>query len=175
MRDRLTTCAFLALALLASGCAMTHPDHPATTNRLDRAIVPDNEVLQWGLTPVWIPLCALSLAVDNLIVTPAVHLPSVVKDTVEVYREMSFDITYPANKKLDSFYGDAGIFPLRLATCAVTFPLSWAGRSVLAIKPDKNAAWGWPEWGRRSERCLEHSRILKEADAANPADESKAR
>ena len=52
----------LLLCPLATGCAMTDWDHLATTNWVDRTIVPDNRAAQWAMTPLLIPITLVMFA-----------------------------------------------------------------------------------------------------------------
>ena len=142
-------CVLVMAVVFFGGCAMTDPDHMATTNWMDRTIVPDNEIAQWALTPVWVPVCLGALAVDNLIVTPVVHAPSAVEDAKGFYEEF----------KLGSYYGDAGLLPLRFAVGTAVSPLYLAGRGMLAVRTQEEAWWGWPEWGKRWKRDENHRLI----------------
>lgn len=117
------------------GCAFTERDHLATTNWMDRTIVPDNRAAQWAMTPLLVPLCVATMTVDNLIVAPAAHLPCALDDAHNWFTE-----------EVGGYYTEMGILPIRTALTPAVFVGSWSVRSVFAIKIDEG--WGWPEWGR---------------------------
>lgn len=137
----------LVLCMASSGCALTQRDHISTTNWMDRTIVPDNRVAQVALTPVLVPLCVATLAVDNLVICPVVHLPSAWDDCGDFFTAETGD-----------YYADMGFLPVKTALTPIVFAGSWFGRSVFAVEPRHDAAWGWPEWGEQWERD-EHGRL----------------
>ena len=136
------------VCLMGAGCASTNFDHMATTNWMDRTIVPDNKVGQWAMTPLLVPLCVGTLAVDNFIVAPAVHLASAFADAGDWW-----------NGEVGGYYTEMGVLPIRVALTPVIFLGSWLGRSFFSIEPESDAAWGWPGWGVRWERD-EDGRLL---------------
>jgi len=125
-----------AACLLTVGCACTKRNHQAVTNWLDRTVVPENRAAQWALTPVLVPVGVCTLAVDNVVVTPIVHLPSVTDDAGEWLSE-----------RLDGYYSQMGVFPIQIALTPIVFAGDWLFRGFFALKTDRGAVWGWPDWG----------------------------
>ena len=134
------------LCPLATGCAMTDWDHLATTNWVDRTIVPDSRAAQWAMTPLLVPITLATLAVDNFLIAPAVNLPSAYQLT---YRWETGDF---ADIDDGHYFAKMGVLPIRTALVPVVFAGNWTVRSFFALDLDKDAAWGWPEWGRQWER-----------------------
>ena len=143
------------LVYVLGSCASTNMHHLAVTNYADRTIVPDNRVAQWALTPVLIPTTILTLAVDNFIVAPVVHLPSAGSDAYDF-------ITEP----IDGYYSRMGLSPFQVLLTPVVFVGSWVGRSFFAIDTDADAAWTWPEWGHQWRRDDE-GRLIGPPDHAD--------
>lgn len=134
------------------GCACTDRDHLATTNWMDRTIVPNDRTAQWALTPILVPLCVGTLAVDNFVVAPAVHLPSAWADAGEFFTD-----------EVGGYYTEMGILPIRTVLTPVVFLGSWFGRSLFGLRPRSDAAWRWPTWGRQWERD-EYGRLLRRTE-----------
>ncbi len=149
-------CATVLVCLVVCGCAVTRMDHMATTNWVDRHIVPDSRALQWALLPVWIPVCTVTLAVDNFIIAPAVSLPSAYLDTLDSWKTRAGD-----------YYTEMGILPFRIILTPVIFFIDWFGRSLFAREPRDDAALDWPEWGRQWVRDRE-GRLLGPPDKFDP-------
>jgi hypothetical protein len=152
----------LLLYPLCLGCAVTRFDHMATTNWMDRTIVPDNRTAQWAMTPLLIPLCVGTLAVDNLLVAPAVHAPSAYGDAEEFF-----------TASVGGYYTEMGVLPFRAAITPIVFVGSWMGRTFFAIEPRYDAAWEWPEWGRQWERD-EDGKLIFPPDDPPPTAASRA-
>ena len=133
MRRRL---GIMICSLLLSGCACTDLDHMATTNWMDRTIVPDNRAAQWAMTPVLVPICVGTLAVDNFAVAPTVHAPSGYADARDWF-----------TKEIGGYYTEMGVLPIRVALTPVVFLSSELFRTVFAAKPEPNVRWAWPRWG----------------------------
>ncbi len=134
---------FTILALLGASlhCASTDLNHMAVTNYTDRNLTPDDPVLQWVATPLLIPLCIGTLAVDNFIVAPAVHLPSAYENAADFF-----------TADFDGYYSNLGILPFQTALTPLVFAGSWILRTTFAVEPTEDAAWAWPEWGRQWQR-----------------------
>ena len=124
------------LCVQLSGCACTDRDHMATTNWVDRKIVPSNRAAQWAMTPLLVPLGVGTLALDNVLMTPVVHLPSAWYDADRFFRA-----------EAGGYYTEMGVLPVRTALTPVVCVGSWLGRSFFAVKPQPDVAWQWPEWG----------------------------
>ncbi len=138
-RTHLTGLIVVALACLVfCGCAVSSLNHMATTNWVDRHIVPDNKVVQWVMTPVWIPICCVTLAVDNFIIAPVVSLPSAYLDTIDFWK-----------KEAGGYYTEMGILPFRILLTPIIFFGDWLGRTLYAVEPREDAALGWPQWGHQ--------------------------
>lgn len=150
------------LTLLAAGlrCASTDLNHMALTNYADRTVTPDEPVLQWIATPLLIPLCVGTLAVDNFVVAPAVQLPSAFENAADFF---TYDI--------DGYYSRMGILPFQTALTPVIFAGSWILRTAFAVEPHKDAAWAWPEWGRQWRRD-ESGRLIGPPEERSDVDES---
>jgi hypothetical protein len=148
--------AIAVVCLLFCGCAVTRMDHMATTNWVDRHVVPDNRALQWALLPVWIPACTVTLAVDNFIIAPAVSLPSAYLDTLDYLKTGTGD-----------YYTEMGILPLRVILTPIVFIFGWLGRGLFVLEPRKDAALDWPQWGRQWVRDRE-GRLLGPPDKFDP-------
>jgi len=127
---------FALLLIIGTGCAVSSLDHMCITNLIDRKIVPDNKTVQWIMTPVLVPACAVTLTIDNFIVAPIVQIPSVYGDIREYWKA-----------DVKGYYAGMGILPIRVALTPVVFLGSWFGRTVFGIEPRENARWGWPKWG----------------------------
>jgi len=125
-----------AVVLLSSGCAVSSMNHMALTNLVDRTLVPDDRTVQWVMTPLLIPVCIVTLTIDNFIIAPAVHLPSAYLDTIDFWKA-----------SVGGYYTEMGVLPFRVLLTPVVFFGDWLGRTVLALSPRNDAAWGWPEWG----------------------------
>lgn len=126
----------LALVPLLAGCACTDLDHLALTNLIDRGLVPDHPVAQEVVAPVLVPVGALTLALDNLLVAPVVHLPSALGDA-RWFWEL----------EAGGYYTELAVLPVRACLTPVVAIGSWMGRSLFGIEPREDARWGWPVWG----------------------------
>ncbi|MCR9142009.1 MAG: hypothetical protein NXI24_07135 [bacterium] len=150
----------LGLALATTTCASTSLDHMAVTNYADRTIVPDHRGAQWALTPVLIPLTVVTLAVDNLIVAPAVQLPSAGTEARSFYEV-----------EVEGYYSHLAITPFQVALTPVVFAGAWIARSFFAIETHADAAWSWPEWGRQWQRDAD-GRLIGPPPAKTDAEKS---
>jgi hypothetical protein len=129
----------------------------AVTNWTDRTIVPDNKAAQWALTPLLIPLTVGTLAIDNFLVAPIVHIPSAAIDAYEF-----------VSAPIEGYYSRMGLAPIQLLLTPIVFTGSWIGRSFLAIDPEPEATWAWPEWGRQWIRA--DGRLVGPPPPAQPED-----
>ncbi len=134
----LLSCAIVAAV---SGCAVVDRNHLSTTNWVDRTIVPENKVGQWAMTPLLVPTCLVTLAVDNVLIAPAASAPSAYVDTKKFWRHFS-DARYE-----EDLYSWWGFFPSKVLLTPFVFLGDWSARSVFAIEVREEAAWGWPRWG----------------------------
>lgn len=125
-------------SMVLTNCALTDVNHLATTNWMDRHIVPDNKLASWAITPVLIPITIITLVVDNFIVAPTVHLPTALEDTSEFF-----------TSDIDGYYANMGVLPFKVVLSPIVFVGSWLGRTVLASNTERDAAWTWPDWGRQ--------------------------
>ncbi len=131
---------FLVMAALvfSTQCAMTSVHHIAVTNWTDRHITPDSRAAQWAMTPVLVPVCLVTLLIDNFIVAPIAQLPSAFEDAGDFFTH-----------RVGGYFTEAGLSPFRLVLTPVVFAGSWIIRSFFGFDPKENAAWSWPEWGRQ--------------------------
>ncbi|MFC1706622.1 hypothetical protein ACFL59_07355 [Planctomycetota bacterium] len=162
MRHSLLLLLLLVIGLV-SGCAFTDLDHLATTNWLDRTMVPDDKVGQWVLTPLFPPLAAATMAVDNLVIAPAVSLPSACEDTRDWLE-----------KDVGGYFTSMGILPFRIALTPAIFAGSWFGRSIFSVDPREDASWKWPTWGRQWVRDR-RGRLLGSPDSYDPVSKEPLR
>ena len=130
----------IVVGIQLSTCAVTDVHHLATTNYVDRKITPDNRVAQWALTPVYIPIAAVTLTVDNFIIAPIVHLPSALLDTWDF---LTGDV--------EGYYANMGTVPFRIVLLPVVFAGDWMGRTWFALDTREDG-WNWPAWGRQWRR-----------------------
>lgn len=143
-RSRRFACAatiVIGIAISSVGCASTSMDHMAVTNYADRTLVPDNQAAQWALTPLLIPLTVVTLAIDNFIVAPVVHVPSAGTDASAFF-----------DQRVEGYYSRMAITPFQVLLTPVVFVSSWIGRSFFAVETDHEALWSWPAWGRQWQR-----------------------
>ena len=117
---------YLLLAFTAS-CAIEAHDNRRTLNALDLHDTPNSATARWIVAPVALPVAAIGLAADAVVVHPCCVFDDAWGDTVEWLWESNGE----------SRFRRAVITPLRVVATPIVFLGDWLGRATFDIPPRK--------------------------------------
>ena len=84
---RSVLCVLLATLLSASSCAFMVKENRVLTNSLDEVVEPEAMLTKILLSPVFVPVGAVTLALDAAIIHPLSEIPNAWSDTSEAIWE----------------------------------------------------------------------------------------
>jgi hypothetical protein len=119
---RLTSTLFVSL-LLAS-CSMLDRDNRRLVSALDESVTPSSEAARMALLPLAVPVGTAALALDAVVLHPAVVVPDAWGDTVEVL--WTSDEESSLRKALFT--------PLAAAATPAVFAGAWLFRSTWPVR-----------------------------------------